>query len=116
MTRGKFSFRKGYLYFKLLLTFLRELIAGAIHVAISILTKQFKPRPAILAVPLELETEAGIAILANLDTLTPGTTSLHISDDRKTLYIHVLDASDPDEVIAATKRKFERLIQEIEQC
>ena len=104
------------LLFKLLLTFLRELISGAIQVSISILTRQFKPRPAILAVPLDLETEFGIAILANLDTLTPGTTSLHISDDRKTLYIHVLDATDPDEVIAATKSKFERLIQEIERC
>jgi multisubunit Na+/H+ antiporter MnhE subunit len=40
-------------------------------------------------------------------TLTPGTTSLHVSDDRSTLYVHVMNVSD--DTVAQTKEGFEAM-------
>jgi multicomponent Na+:H+ antiporter subunit E len=68
--------------------------------------------PGIIAVPLELESDAEITALANLITLTPGTLTLDVSDDRQTLFVHVFDLSNPDEALADIKA-FERGVREI---
>ena len=41
-----------------------------------------------------MTTDAQITLLANMITLTPGTLSVDVSADRKTLYVHAID-SDP---------------------
>jgi multicomponent Na+:H+ antiporter subunit E len=94
--------------------FLKELVVSSIAVARSVLGKKDALAPAILAVPVDLKTRAGVTTLANCVTLTPGTTSLHVSEDMSTLYIHVLDAPSGDEVIAGIKSTFEARIREIE--
>jgi multicomponent Na+:H+ antiporter subunit E len=48
-----------------------------------------------------------------LITLTPGTLSVDVSDDRKTLYIHVLEMNDREDVIASIKNGFEARIIEV---
>jgi multicomponent Na+:H+ antiporter subunit E len=35
-------------------------------------------------------------LLANLITLTPGTLSVDVSDNRRTLYIHAIHVPDPE--------------------
>lgn len=95
--------------------FLKELIVSSIAVARAVLGRKLNSASAIIAVPIGLKTDMGIAVLANCVTLTPGTTALHVSDDRQTLYIHVLDAPAPDDVISDIKTKFERRIRKIEQ-
>ena len=44
-------------------------------------------------------------------TLTPGTTSLHVSKDRKSLYCHVMNVSD--ESVAGIKDGFEHCVKEV---
>ncbi len=44
-------------------------------------------------------------------TLTPGTTSLHVSEDKSTLYAHVMDATE--ESVAGIKDGFERNVMEV---
>lgn len=95
--------------------FLKELVVSSVAVARAVLGRELNSASAIIAVPIGLQTDMGIAVLANCVTLTPGTTALHVSDDRRTLYIHVLDAPAPDDVISDIKTKFERRIREIEQ-
>ena len=55
-------------------------------------------RPGIIRIPLDAKTDNEISILANMLTLTPGTTSIDISDDRTALYLHVmyLDKEGPE--------------------
>jgi multicomponent Na+:H+ antiporter subunit E len=69
-------------------------------------------KPGIFAFPLTVNRDFEITLLANMITLTPGTLSVDVSDDRGTLYVHALDCSDPE----ATKRDiangFERKILE----
>ncbi|ALV27706.1 Na+/H+ antiporter subunit E [Pannonibacter sp. Q-1] len=96
------------------LVFLRELVASSITVARQVLGNRTALRPAIVAVPVNLRSRAGVTALANCVSLTPGTTSLHVSEDLSTLYVHVLNAPDPDVVAANIKGTFEKRIKEIE--
>ena len=94
--------------------FIKELVVSSVAVARSVLGEKGASSSAIIAVPIELRTAAGVTTLANCVSLTPGTTSLHVSEDMSVLYIHVLDAPSPDDVIASIKEKFEARIKEIE--
>ena len=44
-------------------------------------------------------------------TLTPGTTSLHVSEDRTVLYVHVMNLSDDS--VATIKGGFERRVLDV---
>lgn len=99
----------------LLAAFVAELVKSAARVAIAVFSPADRLRPAVVAVPISLKTDLGIATLASMVTLTPGTTALHVSERRDTLYVHVLDSPSPDDTVAAIKNGFERLIRRIEQ-
>lgn len=99
---------------RLSVIFLRELALSSWSVARAALGPAQSLSPAIIAMPVRLRTDLGIATLANLVSLTPGTTSLHVSQTRDLLYIHCLDGGDPDAVIAGIQRAFEDTLLEIE--
>lgn len=94
--------------------FQRELLKSSVAVARAAFAREPRTASAIIAMPLALRTDLGIAVLANLVTLTPGTCSLHVSDDKRTLYIHTLDGENPDAIIADIRQMFEDRIRRIE--
>lgn len=79
-----------------LLYFLKELILANLRVAFDILTPKNYLNPGIVEVPLDVESNLEITLFANLVTLTPGTLSLDVSDDRKTLFVHVMYLEDEE--------------------
>ncbi|HRN83434.1 MAG TPA: Na+/H+ antiporter subunit E [Hyphomicrobium sp.] len=91
--------------------FWRELVLSVTDVLLAVLDPRRPLRPAIVAVPLDVKSDAGIALLANMITLTPGTTSLHVSADRRTLYVHVMNASES--TVADIKSGFEAKVLEV---
>ncbi|MGM0580050.1 MAG: Na+/H+ antiporter subunit E [Bacteroidota bacterium] len=95
--------------------FLKELIISNFRVIYFILTPRNKFRPAILEFPLSLTSDFSITLLANLITLTPGTITLEISDDKKFLYFHIIDVPEQDLDNAKQKIKngFEKRILKI---
>lgn len=95
--------------------FLKELIISNFRVIYFILSPRNKFRPAILEFPLSLTSDFSITLLANLITLTPGTITLEISDDKKFLYFHTIDVPDQDLDKAKQKIKngFEKRIMKI---
>lgn len=95
--------------------FLWELIVSAVRVAFIVLRPNLKTslRPAIVAFPLTVKSDAEITLLANLITLTPGTLSVDVADDRSVLYVHVLDLVSRDRLIADIAGGFERKVQEV---
>lgn len=95
--------------------FVRELFASAVAVARAAFAREPLLSPAIIAVPCELKSDQAITALANLVSLTPGTTSLHVSLDRKTLYVHCLDAPTAEVVSAHIKATFESCLKELER-
>ncbi|WP_224242823.1 Na+/H+ antiporter subunit E [Hyalangium gracile] len=93
--------------------FLRELAIATARVAHDVLTPTPYMKPSVLGIPLDAETDAEIAMLAIVVTLTPGTLALDISSDRKTLYIHAMYVSDPEATRREIKQGFERRILEL---
>ena len=90
--------------------FISELIKANIEVAYEVITPKFTMKPGIVQVPLDLETDLEITLLANLITLTPGTLSLDVSKDKKVLYVHSMYINDRDEFIYGIKNGFESKI------
>ncbi|MCT8999604.1 Na+/H+ antiporter subunit E [Chelativorans intermedius] len=105
-------FRRGFKLAALALLFIYELILSAWRVAWLVLSPRMDIKPGIFAYPLTVERDFEITLLANLITLTPGTLSIDVSDDRKTLYVHAIDCSDPDGLRRDIARGFERRIME----
>ena len=101
----------------LALVFLWELVVSAVRVAAIVLTPNLRAtlRPAIVAFPLTVKSDAEIALLANLITLTPGTLSVDVADDRSALYVHVLHLDSRDKLVADIAGGFERKVREVFQ-
>jgi multisubunit Na+/H+ antiporter MnhE subunit len=91
-----------------------DLVASSLAVARIVVAPRRENRPAIVAVPVDARTKWGVALFAYLVSLTPGSTCLHVADDRRTLYVHFLDAPDTEARAAATKALYERWILQLE--
>lgn len=102
---------KPFFALELLVFFLKELVKSNIQVAIYAVSPIERLRPAIVRVPLTLESDIEILLLANLITLTPGTLSLDTAPDKSAIFVHVIHTASPDETIAAIKSGFERRIR-----
>lgn len=78
--------------------YLKELFVANLRVAADVVTPRLRARPAIVAIPIEPMSDLELVILSNLLTMTPGSLTLHVSDDRRTLYVHIMYLDDPDHV------------------
>ncbi len=87
-----------------------ELVKSNIKVASDVLTKHNYMKPRIIAVPLDAKTDAEITLLANLISLTPGSLSLDVSNDKKVIYVHVMYAEDADAAKREIKNGLERWV------
>ena len=106
--RGRY---RGGRILSLALLFIKELILSGWRVARLVTSPRMDLRPGIFAYPLKLRSDFEITLLANLITLTPGTLSVEVSDDKKTLFVHAIDCSDVDKTIGEIRDGFERRIE-----
>lgn len=104
--------RRGWRLISLLLLFLSELAKSGIRVTVLVFTPGHHFRPGFIAFPLTVDRNVEITLLANLITLTPGTLSVDVSNDKKTLYIHTIDVPDIEELKRSIAEGFERKIME----
>jgi multicomponent Na+:H+ antiporter subunit E len=93
--------------------FLWELVRANLRVAYEVVTPKLRMRPGIVAIPLDLEGDAAITLLANLVTLTPGALSLDVSPDRTVLYVHTMYMDDAETFRREIKQGFERRVKEL---
>jgi len=93
--------------------FLWELLLSNLRVAREVLTPGYQMRAAIIAIPLDAQSDLEITVLANLITLTPGTLSLDVSADRKILYIHAMHVHDVERFRNDIKVRLERRVMEV---
>lgn len=94
----------------LILIFLWELLISSVAVAWDVLTPRHRARPAIIEMPLDVKSDAGILLVTNLISLTPGTLSIDVSDDRTVLRIHAMFAEDPEALIRNLKSGMEKWV------
>ncbi len=91
--------------------FLKELIQANLRVAFDIVTPPWHMKPGVIAMPLSARTEMEITMVANLISLTPGTLSLDVSDDRKVLYIHAMFLDNEEELRRNLKEMEHRALE-----
>ncbi|MFN7262678.1 MAG: Na+/H+ antiporter subunit E [Pseudobdellovibrionaceae bacterium] len=97
---------------KLLLFFSKELVLANVQVALWVFKDKQQMKPAIIKMPLKAQTDLQITLLTSLITLTPGTLSLEVSDDKKFLWFHCLHTDDIPGTIASVQEGFEDMILE----
>ena len=85
---------------------------GSLRVVWDVITPRHLSSPGIIAVPLDVESDEEILLVSNLVSLTPGSLSLDVSDDRKTLYVHAMFVDDPVQARREIKRGIERRVKE----
>jgi len=110
---GAFHLRQLPAAVRLAAFFVKELFVANLRVAWIVMAPRQRLRPGIVAVPLDVKSEAQITLLANLITLTPGTLSVDVSSDRKVLYVHLLELDDPAAARREIKQGFERRVCEV---
>lgn len=104
--------RKIWFIGDIILFYFKRLIFSNIEIAREILTPTFYMKPAIIEVPIEVKKDQEILILANLISMTPGTLTLDISDNRKKLYVHAMYLNTEEDFLKEVK-KLERRIDRI---
>jgi multicomponent Na+:H+ antiporter subunit E len=97
---------------KLILVFVKEFTLSVWRVARLVTSPSMRFQPGLLTVPLTLTRDAEITLLANLITLTPGTLTVDVAEDRSYLLVHAVDAPDPDATRDDIVTGFQRLIKE----
>lgn len=97
---------------RLVLFFLWDLLISSLQVAWDVITPTQRSQPGIIAVPIEARTDLEITTLANLVSLTPGTLSLDLDSDHKTLYVHAMFVDDPETIRRDIKTGMERRVLE----
>lgn len=93
--------------------FLGELVTANLKVAFDVVTPTHYMRPGVIAIPLDAASDIEITLLGNLISLTPGTLTIDVSQDRKTIFIHSMYIKDVDEVRRKIKTGLERRILEV---
>lgn len=99
---------------RLFLTVVADTSASNFQVVRFLLFPKMRKHPAAFVhVPLELQDPNGLAVLAMITCITPGTAWAEISRDRSILLMHVLEVDDPQTIIEHVKTKYERPLREI---
>ncbi len=91
--------------------FVWELLLANVRVALDVLRPRTAIRPAVVALPLDVTRDGEILLLSMLINITPGSVTIDLSDDRRTLYVHVMHMKSADESRREIKDGFERRVK-----
>ena len=98
---------------QLALRVLGDIVRSNLLVAAQVLGPERALRPQFVCVPLDLRSAQGIATLMSIVTMTPGTLSAWLDDDRRRLWVHALSTDDAVALVAEIKSRYETPLQEI---
>ena len=91
-----------------------DMLKSAYDVARLLLTRRTsRIGSKFVQIPLDMRDPNGLAVLAMIMCLTPGTAWGEVSFDRSTLLIHVFDLDDEAAFVAMIKSRYERPLMEI---
>ncbi len=90
-----------------------DIVLSNIEVARRILGPESAIHPQFIWVPLDITNPYGITALAGTITMTPGTLSAELSEDRKFLLVHCFNVDDVEAQIAQIKQRYETPLREV---
>ncbi|MGF1452216.1 MAG: Na+/H+ antiporter subunit E [Opitutales bacterium] len=92
----------------------KEVALSNFRVAYDVITPPILAEPGLLEVELsEGLSDLQIMMLANLITMTPGTLSIDVSDDKRRLLIHAMYLDDQESLRRSLKEDFERRVRNV---
>jgi multicomponent Na+:H+ antiporter subunit E len=96
--------------FRLAAFFASELVIANFRVAADVL-RGHQIEPAVVAIPLDITSDGEILLLSMLINITPGSVTIDLSDDRRTLYVHVMHMKTAEQTRREIKEGFERRVK-----
>jgi multicomponent Na+:H+ antiporter subunit E len=91
--------------------FIWELLLANVRVAMDVLRPRTAIQPAVVGIPLDITSDHAILLLSMLINITPGSVTIDLSDDRRTLYVHVMHMTSADATRREIKEGFERRVR-----
>ncbi|VAW49596.1 Na(+) H(+) antiporter subunit E [hydrothermal vent metagenome] len=90
-----------------------DILVANMAVAKLILGRHKNLKPGFFYIDLDIETPLGISLLANTISLTPGTVSCDLTEDRKRLLVHALHIEDIPATIKEIKERYEAPLKKV---
>jgi len=97
----------------LLVYLLWQIVLANLRVALDVVSIRHRMKPGVIRLPLDAATDGEILLLAAMINITPGSVALGVSDDRKVMYVHVMNMRSPDDARREIKQGFERRVLEL---
>ena len=98
---------------RLVVVVLWDIVLSNIEVARRILGRESRIHPGFVWIPLDIRNPHGIAALAGIITMTPGTLSAELSADRRHLLVHCFHLEDAAATVAQIKARYEAPLREV---
>ena len=91
--------RKIYYIFDFFVYYLINLVKSNLYLTYDILSPKMRFKPGFIEVPLTLKSDFGMLLFSNLLSMTPGSLTIDISENRQFVLVHVLYRNDPTEML-----------------
>jgi multicomponent K+:H+ antiporter subunit E len=92
---------------------MKDIFVSNFVVAKLILGQRDRLKPAFIVLELRVKHPLGISLLANTISLTPGTVSCDLSEDRRQLFIHALHCEDVVAIQTDIHQRYEKALMEV---
>jgi multicomponent K+:H+ antiporter subunit E len=91
-----------------------DVLLSNFQIAWDVVTLRWRrPKSRFVVVPLELREPMGLAALAMVTTVVPGTVWSELALDRSALLLHVWDVNEEETFVARFKARYEKPLREI---
>lgn len=87
-----------------------QIVLANFRLTRDVLRIHHRMRPGVIQLPLTVTTDGEILLLAAMINITPGSVALDVTPDRRTMYVHVMNITTPEEARREIKNGFERRI------
>ena len=96
------------------LTVAADVVRSNIAVAWGVIRwHRHQPSAAFVVIPLDLRDPVGLAVLATVTTIVPGTVWSELALDRSAMLLHVWDVTDEGAFVSRFKARYERPLRDI---
>lgn len=108
--------RRPLVALKFIMVVLWDIVIANVNLVVLILGPGKRLQPAFMYLPLDIEQEFTITLLASTISLTPGTVSADLSMDGRYLLVHSLHVTDINAAVTQIKQRYETPLKEIFEC
>jgi multicomponent Na+:H+ antiporter subunit E len=99
--------------FSLLLYLLWQIVLANFRLTKDVLSVRHRMRPGVIRLPLSVTTDGEILLLSAMINITPGSVALDVSEDRQSMYVHVMNIATVEDAKKEIKNGFERRILDL---